>query len=338
MQTTKIEIAPKSVVITILIIIAFLLAWKIRFILVSLLAAYILMTGFATMADFFQSRGLGKTLSAILAYAISISFLGIVIFFIVPPLVLQLRDLVNHLPEHINRLSALYTNNQIPGVNSSQITELVTSRIGSLLTNVLSFLVNTVGVVINFVSIAVVSFYMLLGREDLKNNLYRLFPGMPKERVRTLADKIERQVGNWLKGQILLMFLIGVSIYIGLTLLGVDFALPLAIVAGLLEVVPVIGPILSAGLAILITVEISPLAAVGVGLLYVVVQQVESHIIVPNLMRNVIGLNPILTILAILIGANLLGLAGIFVAVPIGAALQVVFSEFFPNTEASKVQ
>ncbi|HEY4694664.1 MAG TPA: AI-2E family transporter [Candidatus Nanoarchaeia archaeon] len=328
MKPTQVEISPRSVVVTIVIIITFILAWKLRFIVISLLTAFILMTGFALLADFLHSRGLGKTTSAVLAYILSISVLGITIFFIFPPLIVQVREFVNNLPEYINRFTYLYVNNQIPGIDNRDIASILTSRIDSILGNALSFLVSTVNVIVNFITIAVISFYMLLERDRIKNNLFRLFPNLPKDQVTNLAHKVERQLGNWLKGEVMLMIIIGVATYVGLRLLGVEYALPLAIIAGLLEAIPVVGPILSAVPALLITVTISPISAIGVGLLYILIQQLENNIVVPKVMQNATGLDPLLTIVSILIGANLFGLAGAIVAVPTAAIVQVLIAEF----------
>ncbi len=325
---TRVEIAPRSIVSVILIIIAFILAWKLRFILISLLVAYILMTGFSVLADFLHTQGLSRRLSAIFAYLISITVLVVGIFFVLPPLLVQIRDLVNNLPVYINKLNYIYTTNHIPGIDSHQLTNLVTSRLDQIISNVWGFLFNTVEVVISFVTIAVLSFYMLLERDTIKKNLFWVFPHLPKDRVESLAAKIEKQLGNWLKSQVLLMVMIGVSIFVGLSLLNVPYALPLAIVAGVLEAVPVIGPILSAGLAILFIITVNPIGALGVALLYIIVQQVESHIVVPNLMGNVIGLNPLLTIIAILIGANIFGLVGVLISVPVAAIIQVIISDY----------
>ena len=130
-----------------------------------------------------------------------------------------------------------------------------------------------------------------------------------------------------MRGQLILSLLIGTTTFIGLTLLGVEYALPLAIIAGLLEVVPVIGPIISGIPAVLVALTVSPLLAVLVGGLYLAIQQVESHVIVPQVMKRAVGLNPLLVILAVSVGTRLLGISGALLAVPIAVVIQVVAKE-----------
>ncbi len=332
-NSTRVEISPKSVISTILIILAFVLAWKIRFILLSLFTAFVLMSGFAVLADFLHSKGVNKTLSAALAYLISITVLAVALFFILPPLLLQMRDFVKSLPDYANRLSYIYTNSQIPGIDNRDVATLITGRIDLILSNALGFLVNTVSVVFNFITIAVMSFYLLLERDKIKSNVYRLFPLLPREKVTRLADKVEKQLGNWLRGEVTLMVIIGVATYIGLSVLGIRYALPLAIIAGFFEAIPVVGPILSAIPAILVTLTIGPLAALGVAVLYMLIQQFENNLIVPSVMRNATGLDPLLTIIALLVGAQLFGLAGAIIAIPAAAILQVIIGDFWKSVQ-----
>lgn len=125
--------------------------------------------------------------------------------------------------------------------------------------------------------------------------------------------------------------------YISLVILGVEFALPLAIIAGLLEVVPVIGPIIAAVPAILIALTISPFLAVLVGGLYFAIQQLESHLIVPQVMKRAVGINPLLVILAISVGSRLLGIGGALLAVPLTVVIQVVLQEVLKHSEVDFV-
>ena len=121
--------------------------------------------------------------------------------------------------------------------------------------------------------------------------------------------------------------IIGLLSYIGLTVLGIPYALPLSLIAGVLEVIPVIGPIISAIPAILIAVVFSPFLGLGVAALYFVIQQLENHLIVPQVMKRAVGLNPLVVILAIAIGSKLLGLAGALLAVTLAVVGQIIVTE-----------
>jgi predicted PurR-regulated permease PerM len=282
------------------------------------------MIGFAQLADWFIKQGLNKTVAAISAYLILIFVLGFLVFLVAPPLIGQLRSFVEQLPSLVSRFNYLFNNSSIPGIKNEDIGNLISNQINPILSNSINLVFDTVNVILSFITIAVFSFYMLLERETLKSNLFRVFPNLPKERVNSLAREIEKQLGGWLKGELLLMCIIFLATYIGLTLLKVDYALPLAIIAGLLEAVPIIGPILASIPAVVITFTVSPLASLGVALLYLLIQQVENSLLVPKVMQGVIGINPILILITLLVGAEIFGVAGAIISVPMAAVIQVI--------------
>jgi predicted PurR-regulated permease PerM len=181
---------------------------------------------------------------------------------------------------------------------------------------------------ISWVSVLVVTIYMLFDREKMEHYVTSFF-GERQDKVKGLLRKIEDKLGAWLHGQLLLSVVVGTLVYVGLFLLGVEFALPLAIIAGLLEVVPIIGPIISAIPAVLIGLTVSPLFAALIGGLYLAVQQLENQIIVPQVMKRAVGLNPLFVILAVSVGGRLLGIAGALLAVPIAVVIQLIIQEGF---------
>lgn len=333
MKTAKVEISLKSVIKVILLLLALVFLWRIRFILIAVFSAFVLMIGFAQLADWFTAKGLGKRVSAVLSYLILILILASILFLIIPPLVIQLKGFVEQFPRYVAELNQIYSANSLPGVKTEDLTAILSKQLDGILTSSVNLIFDTVNVVLNFLTVAVLSFYMLIERDRIKNNLFRLFPNLPKERVTKLAHKIEKQVGGWLKGELILMFVIFLVTYVGLTLLRVEYALPLALLAGLLEAVPIIGPILSAVPAVIVTFTVSPLMALGVIVLYILIQQIENNFLVPKVMQGVIGINPLLTILALLIGANFFGVVGAILSVPLAAILQVIIYDSIENQD-----
>lgn len=324
MKTANVDISLKSVVKIVAFLLGLIFLWRIRFIIVTLITAYIVMTGFAQLADWFIKKRLNRTVAAIFAYLILIVVSAFLVFLVIPPLIGQLQIFVDHLPDQINKLNNLFTNSAIPGIKKEDIGNFISKQFNPILTNSISLIFDTVNVILSFIAIAVFSFYMLLERDTIKHNLFRVFPNLPKERVNSLAHEIEKQLGGWLKGELLLMFIIFLATFTGLTLLKVDYALPLAIIAGLLEAVPIMGPILASIPAVVITFTVSPLASLGVAVLYILIQQVENSLLVPKVMQGVIGINPILILITLLVGAELFGVAGAIISVPMAAVLQVI--------------
>ncbi len=130
-----------------------------------------------------------------------------------------------------------------------------------------------------------------------------------------------------MRGQIVLSLIIGLGSFIALTILQIPYALPLAILTGFMEVVPVIGPIISAIPAILLGYLVSPILALWVALAYFIIQQLENHLIVPQVMKHAVGLNPLVVILAVAVGGRLLGISGALLAVPITVVIQIITEE-----------
>jgi predicted PurR-regulated permease PerM len=138
-------------------------------------------------------------------------------------------------------------------------------------------------------------------------------------------------VSAWLGGQLLLAGIIGGSAALGLFLMGVPYFYVLALIAGIGEMIPIVGPLLSAIPAVAVAFTVSPALALGVALFFVVQQQFENHILVPKVMERQVGVSAVFVIVALLIGGSLLGIVGAILAVPTAAILQVLFEEIGPE-------
>ncbi|OGY25717.1 MAG: hypothetical protein A2134_02620 [Candidatus Woykebacteria bacterium RBG_16_39_9b] len=336
MKSQVIEISPKTIFITIAILFGLFVAWQIKGILLSLVIAYILMSGFAPLVDWFEKEGVNKTVAVLATFILIISVLGLLIFAVIPPLIVQTRELILSLPQYIDSLDRfVQTKNGLPNITIDDITQFLTQRIDKALTNVLSVILNVFTGFLTFITVAVFSFYLLLERDKIKQNLFIFFPHLSKERVYRLGHKIEEKLGAWLRGQVTLMLLVGAATWLGLTILGIKYALPLAVVAGILEIVPIIGPIISAVPAIIIAFVQNPVLVIAVIILYVVVQQVENYLLVPKVMERAVGLSPLIIIFALLVGGSLLGIIGALLAVPVTAIIQVILEDFHDHPTKS---
>ncbi len=330
MRSQSVEISTASIIKTILILIAFLVAWQLRFVFILILASIILMTAFAQISDFLQARGFNRLGAAVAAYVLGIIFWGILLFLVLPPLVVQLREFIIALPDYLNKFSEIYGDSFVPGIENKDILTVGANYLASGIDGAMRVLFTTINGLFNLITIAVLSFYLLLERDRIKKNLYKVIPVLPQERVTNLIQKIDVQLGHWVRGELALMFIVGLATYIGLSLLKVPYALPLAVMTGILEFIPNVGPIFSGFVATIVTVATgSPVSAVGVVVLYVIVQQLENNLLVPKIMQAAVGLNPLVAILSFLVGATLFGLPGALIAVPTAAMLQVIVIDLY---------
>ena len=177
--------------------------------------------------------------------------------------------------------------------------------------------------------VLVLTFYMVVEEDNARRFVKSLAPVEYQPFLAQLFTKMQKKIGAWLRGQIVLAVVIGIASYIGLTILGVPYALVLALIAGLFEVVAYVGPIFATIPAAIIGFSVSPLMGVLVIILYLVIQQLEGNVLVPKIMQRVTGLNPIISIVALLIGVKLGGIMGAIFAIPIATMVSVILEELF---------
>jgi predicted PurR-regulated permease PerM len=187
------------------------------------------------------------------------------------------------------------------------------------------------GGVFGVLTVLIVTFYLLLEADTILLTFLRLFPPSDRPRVHEACGRVSTKVSAWLGGQLLLAGIIGSTAAVGLWLMGVPYFYVLALVAGIGEVIPVVGPLLAAIPAILVALTVSPALALGVAIFYVVQQQFENHVLVPKVMERQVGVSATMVIVALLLGGSLLGVVGAILAVPTAAILQVLFEELAPG-------
>ncbi len=294
-------------------------------VLILLFIALILMSGLSPIVNYLSRYRFPKPLSIGLSYIVIVGVIGGLLYLALNPVIIQTQSLLKVLPASISQI--LPANVIDPS--------LLQRELGTLSSNLVSYSLTLFSNVLAIISVLVLTFYLLLERDKLDKLISQFFIGEEK-RVERLTDKIEEKLGAWLRGQVTLSLIIGTLVYIILFVLGIPFALPLAILAGLLEVVPTIGPIISAIPAVLAGFLISPFVALLVGLSFFVIQQLENSLIVPQVMRRAVGLNPLVVILAVAIGGKILGIAGALLAVPITVVIQIITEDVLRTNESTK--
>lgn len=312
----KIDISHKTVIFIVSFILGLWVIYLIRDLLVILFVAIILMSALTPLVHFFVRLKVPKALSIALTYIIIVGISAGAITAILQPLIEESSRLVVILPQ----LSGQILN--IANIDKS----VFQSGLTNLSKNVFSITLAVFDNLVAIIFLMVVTFYLLLERDNLEHRLAEFFIGR-EEKVKKLIMRIEDKLGSWLRGQLVLSVIIGLLSYVGLTILNIPYALPLSLIAGVLEVIPVMGPIISAIPAVIIAAAIYPFLGLGVAAMYFVIQQLENHLIVPQVMQRAVGLNPLVVILAIAIGSKLLGFAGALLAVPLAVVGQIIVAE-----------
>ena len=260
---------------------------------------------------------------------------GMIIYLIIPPIVVQVNELLNNFPQIFDKILTGAKFLRDFSVQHGLIQDLKTDfgSIGSNLQSAAGGIFSTVsgifGGIFSFFLVLVITFYMVVEENAMKKIVWSIAPQHNQVYVMQLVNRMQKKVGLWLRGQLILSFIIFALTYIGLSILGVKYALILALIAGLTESVPYLGPILASVPAIFLAFTQAPLLAAFVAVLYYIIQLTENNVIVPKLMQKVVGLNPIVSIAVLMIGYNVAGLVGAILSIPVATAVSVFIRDIF---------
>lgn len=314
---TRFEITTKTILYALLLVGAGWLLIQIRDILLLLFISFIFMSALRPLVDWFERLRLPRVAAVFIVYIIVGTFLFGFGRVLLPPLISETGRLVTHLPEYLAQAAPFVRENIVSFIQ----------QVGPLGQNVVRVTYSVFSNVISVLSVAVFTFYFLLESKNLREFLDMFLGVAMGEKFVTIVRHAELRLGSWVRGELLLMLIIGLATYLGLTLLGINYALPLAIFAGLLEVVPIIGPIISGVPAVLVALTISPGLALAAVALYFIIQQLENNLIVPQVMQRAVGMPPLASLIALMVGGQLAGTVGIILAVPVLLVIQTVIQD-----------
>lgn len=317
----KIEISHRTVIFTVLLLLGLWFLYFIRDIILQLFVALLLMTILEPFVGVLTKIKIPRALAVLITYILVLGLFGGLIAVIAPPLAQQTANFVAALPDYLSKIG-------VSSIISQDLVGRLVAQLGGIPGEVLSFTVSVFSNLLSVIAVLVFAFYMLLSRDKLQDQLGFFFGEEKRQGIGRVVDNLEMKLGKWARGQLIIMFAIGLGTYIGLVLIGIPFALPLAILAGLLEIIPILGPIVSAIPAVLIGFGISPLVGVGTLALAFLVHQLEGYILVPKIMEKSVGVSPLVVLIAIAIGAKLAGIMGVIISVPFVITLQVLASEY----------
>ena len=295
----------------------------------AIILAYIL----NPLVEFLENRRIPRFLGILLIYAIFFSMLFIIGITSIPTLLLELQKLAEKIPQYTQdvqrfllHLQSDYQRINIPENirlvldqnivamqgNLQDVVERITSTVLGVFTHTFTILVTPLLV-----------YYILRDMDSLKRSFVMLFPKRYRKWVSDMGSEMDRTLGAYFRGMLLICFLVGFMTYIGLTIIGVDFSLILGIIAGLTNIIPYFGPLIGAVPAVLISLLHSPALALKALVVVVIVQQIESQFIAPQILGRSLGLHPVVVIFVLIVGGKLFGLVGLIFAVPFSAMLRI---------------
>jgi len=322
----------------------FVLAYILRDVLLVVVAAVVIASSIEPIIKWFRAQRIPRLLAVIIIYfSIAITF-SAAFYLLFIPLLGELQQFLNESPDYLGLISTEtaksigFTTTGPAGdiIGTIPVKDIVDQAnvvISTLSQSLFGTASTFFGGVLSFILIVVLSFYFSVQQDGILNFLKTISPSKHRKYIVDLWSRAENKIGLWLQGQLLLGVIVGVLTFLGLTLLGVKHAILLAFVAGLFEIIPLFGPILAGIPAVAIAYAGGglPIAVIVVAL-FLIIQQFESQLIYPLVVKKVVGVPPIISILALVVGAQLAGFLGLLLSVPVAAILM----EFFVDLERDR--
>lgn len=334
-NTPSANIDTGTILKTIGILLLLVFVYLIRDILALILAALFLAALLHPAASALARFRIPKGVTVLVLYVLLFGFAVLAVGLLLPPLIEQSSHLLNSLGKSWNALgesvqslrefSVRYglSDNLQAGVQSLQV-QVVKAASG-----LFSTLSDVFGGLIGLVVVLVMAYYIVVQEDEARNAFRQFIPEEYQEVISTILKRIEEKISRWLLGQIALCLIIGILYFIGLSAIGIQSALVLALFGGFTEFIPYLGPILGAIPVFLIGMSESPVRGMLALGLVILIQQLENHVVVPKVMQRAVGINPLVSIIALLVGAKLFGFLGVLFAIPVATTISVTLTELY---------
>lgn len=339
----KLDISAASLFKALLIVAAVYFLYRVVDVLALVFVAIIFATALEPAVNWMNRIRIPRSLAVLILYLVIFLVLSLIMVLMVPPLIAQVTELARSFPYYYDKLLSAFS--YVSGTGQDQVASTLQQslqNLGSHLTeatsSIISTLVGIFGGILQFLVLLTIAFYLVVDEDGIMRFVRSITPSTYQPYIIQMMRRLKAKLGSWLRGQLLLMLIIAILTYIGLRLLGAQYALLLALWAGTTEIIPYVGPILGAIPAIFLALSVSPLQALLIMGLYIVIQQLENSIIVPMVMRRTVGLNPIVTIVAIVIGAKLGGVVGAIISIPVAVSVGVFLSDFFEKRLSKELE
>lgn len=346
-----IQISTGTIVRTILFVLLLGFLYLLRDLVLIILTAIVIASAIEPATNWFKRYKVPRIPAVLIVYILVVACLFGIFYLFIPATLDEASGLFATLPDYIESINqsnpftigtAVSPNdvaNSIKTVNGFSLERVITDLQASFRNASGGFLkvLNVIfGGVLSLILIVVFSFYFAVQESGIDDFLKIVTPVGSQKKIIDLWKRSQKKIGLWMQGQLVLALIIGILTYLGLTIFGVPYALLLAILAGIFELIPIFGPILAAIPAVIIAfADGGPTLGIMIVGLYIIIQQFENHLIYPLVVKKVVGVPPLLVIIALIVGAKLAGFLGIILSVPVAAALQEFVSDI--QKEKSKL-
>jgi predicted PurR-regulated permease PerM len=334
MQKHTINISTEIIIKVVAVVLGLGFLYVIRDVLALFFVAMILMASIDPLVTWFHGKvRIPRGVGVMIIYLFLVSFFVTTLAILIPALSEDFKNFTRDLPENSKKVNQFFEGVSIYGQSfgftfeQKDIVDSLRNELGKLSSNIFSTTLGFLTGIISLVVVLAMAFYMSIKEDGMEKFLSSVSPDKYRSKVINIGQKIKTRIGKWMGGQLILMGIIFLLDFLVLYMLGVPYAIIIALLGGFLEIIPYIGPMLSTFIATLVALLVSPVKAIVVLISYILIQQAENHIILPQIMKKAVGLNPLSVILAILIGAKIAGVLGVILAVPVATAIGIMVKE-----------
>jgi predicted PurR-regulated permease PerM len=341
--TFNISTAAIFKVVIILLSLTFL--YYVRDILLMIFLAIIFASLIEPAVNFLEGKKIPRKLSIILVYILVFLIAVLIIQMLIPPIYEQIGLLAANFPDFwyqtISKLENVKQYSLSQGVldNVNQVLVGLQDNLTRAASGVYYFILSVFENFFNFIIILFITYYLAFEPDALGKILRKAAPGKYHPYLSDLSLKINQKIGSWARGQLLLCLIVGTMAFVGLLFILPKYALLLALIVCVTEIIPYVGPIIGAIPAVFLGFMVPPFSiwrGLIVVALYILIQELENNIITPQVMKKQLGLHPVVIIVAMLIGAKVAGIAGVFLAVPVSTVVSIIAKDFAEHSKYFK--
>lgn len=334
MNSTQLVISPRSIIYLAITVLSIMFIFAVKDVILLLFASFVIASAlypFVDRLNKYMRRGIAVTI----VYLITFLVIAVVFIPFFAVLTEQTMLFIKTFPKYWNHAADLLYSGELLIENLGFIPDYsgVLANLAEFGKEIVNQSINiTVNIFAGFImafTLAFLVLLMLLDKNKIKSGVLKFFPVEYREKSELFMTLITKKVGGYVRGQLMLMLLVGLLTFAGLQIIGLDFALLLGIVAGLLEIVPIIGPILAAAPAVIIALAKNPLIVLYVIAVYLIVQRIENNLLTPLILGKFLEMHPIIIVSAVFIAASTLGVFGVILSPAIAASLYVVVQELY---------
>lgn len=335
----KVSITPGTVFAVLFIVAGAYLFWLLRDLALLILTAIVIASAIEPGVAFFIRNRIPRFLAALLVYVLVFGSVFSLLYFFFPPIISDAADFLSAMPKYLDTLNASSGLSGITNATGIIGSDGPQSFVKTLLSlqgvftatsgGVLQLFVTFFGGIFSLVLVIVLSFYFALQDAGVDDFLRMVMPVAYEEYSVDLWKRSQKKIGLWMQGQILLSVIVGILVYLGLLIIGIPYALLLSVFTAIAEIIPVFGSLIAGTAAAIVAYSDGgvPLALIVAGL-FVVVNQFESNLIYPLIVKKIVGIPPLLVIVALIAGYTLAGFLGVLLSVPVAAVVLELITDF----------